>query len=427
MNINNYKNQDRIKVAIAGSYETDTGQKTSTLIEQIENLPDIELTSYYCYDLGEAKKVLEKAGIFEKFSYFSLNNKQKKDIKQKFYTDRLELFISNINYDTIIVSEINTEKAVEIIFKCLLQGKSVINLNAISEITLGLIFKKIAEPGSIYSVGAGDEPAATLQLIEFCQKLGLKIISAGKGKNNPINIYCTPEDFSEKAREAGVSPKSIASFVDGTKTMLEMAILSNATGYPIDKTGMHGPQVNVKQLAEVFCSRRDGGILNSVPAVDYAVGDVAPGVFVVFTSDQKSILEELDYLKMGKGPNFVLYKPYHLGNIESPLSLYDVIFEEKPTLTIKNNFVSSVAGRAKKDLQKGELLDTAGGYTYSGLAVDFKLMKEKGYIPIGLLEGSQVKINIKKDKIITFDDVELNTNSIRYNLWKIQESLLQKI
>jgi len=195
-------------------------------------------------------------------------------------------------------------------------------MNAASEVLLGLYSKKLAKNnGVIYSVGAGDEPAVTLNLVNYCRKLGLDIVCAGKGKNNPLNIYSNPDDFLEKSKEIGVSPQGITSFVDGTKTMLEMTILSNAAGIKIDKGGMHGPSINLDSLISTLIHKSEGGILENTPVVEYVIGNVAPGVFTVFTSKQEAILKELNYLKMGKGPYFLLYTPYHLGNIESPLSI----------------------------------------------------------------------------------------------------------
>jgi len=414
--------KNKFKVAVAGSYETDTGQKTSTLIEQIENVSSTDLISFFNHSIDEAKKVLQKAGVL---NIFSADNKKGED-SVKIFTDDLELFCTSEEYDLVIVSEINTEKATEIIYNCLQKGKNVINLNAVSEITLGPLFKKTAiSNNTIYSMGAGDEPAAILQMVEFCHKLGLDVISAGKGKNNPLNIYSNPDNFQKKSEEMGVSPQSIASFVDGTKTMLEMAILSNATGYPIDIEGMHGPKANIGQLPEIFCSKEDGGILNTVPSIDYAVGDVAPGVFVVFSTNQKSILEELNYLKMGKGPYYVIYKPYHLGNIESLFSIYDVLGEKRPTLVMKDSFITYVVGRTKRHLRKGEKLDSSGGYTYSGCAIGFQDAIDNNYVPLGLLENSTVSNEIKKGQKISFNDITLDTSSIRYDLWKKQEEILK--
>jgi len=407
-------------VAIAGSLETDTGQKTSTLVEQIESLKDINIMAAYSKDIKEAELILKKAKLIGKFKYINNKNSLKKSKSENIITDNLEIFLGIENIDVVMITELDTKIAVDVIYKSLKSRKSVINLNAVSEVTLGLLFKNLANSNNvIYSVGAGDEPAATLELVNFCEKLGLDIICAGKGKNNPLDIYCTPDDFIEKGRQIKVSPRSIASFVDGTKTMLEMAILSNATGMPIDKTGMHGPKANVVDLVKTFNLKKDGGILNSIPVVDYVVGDIAPGVFVVFTSNQKSIINELEYLKMGSGPNFVLYKPYHLGNIEAPMSIYDVVLSKKSTLTVKKEMITSVVAKAKKDLKPEDIIGTVGGYDFSGLAIDYKEMLNKNYVPIGLVEKSKVKRSIEKDKIISFEDIECITDSI-INLWNLQ-------
>jgi len=413
-----------LNVTIAGSLETDTGQKTSTLIEQIESLKDINIRAVYNKDIKEAELILKKANLIEKFEYINNLNALKKSKAENIITDNLEIFLGIENIDVAIVTEVDTKIAVDVIYKSLKSRTSVININAVSEVTLGLLFKNLASSNNvIYSVGAGDEPAATLDLINFCEKLGLDIICAGKGKNNPLNIYCTPDDFIEKGKQMKVSPRIIASFVDGTKTMLEMAILSNATGFPIDRTGMNGPKVDVSDLVKTFNLKRNGGILSSIPAVDYGIGDIAPGVFVVFTSKQNSIINELKYLKMEGGPNFVLYKPYHLGNIESPLSVYDVVLKGKPTLTVKDRMITAVVARAKKDLRKGDFIDSIGGYTFSGLAINYKEMIEKKYVPLGLVEDSRVKKDIIKDEIISFKSIECDPCNIIFELWNKQIKL----
>lgn len=414
-------NKNIINIAIAGSLETDTGQRTSTLVEQLEALNNTNIKVVYNKDIEDAELILEKANLQGKYKYIDNKKGLKNSGHKNIITDNLEVFLDIENIDVVMVTEVDIGIAVDTICKSLKKKINVINMNAVSEVTLGRYFKDLAYSNNvIYSVGAGDEPAATLDLIGFCEKLGLDIICAGKGKNNPLNIYCNPDDFIEKGREIGVSPRSIASFVDGTKTMLEMAILSNSTGFPIDKPGMHGPRVNVSGLVRTFNLEKDGGILNRVPVIDYAIGDVAPGVFVVFTSRQKSIINELNYLKMGDGPNFLLYKPYHLGNIEAPLSIYDVVLEKRPTLTVKDNFITQVAARAKKDLKAGHIIDIAGGYDFSGFAVDYKEMVNKNHVPIGLVEKNKLKRNIEKDKIISFEDIECNTDSIIFDLWNLQ-------
>lgn len=417
------KEKKQINVAVSGSFETDTGQKTSTIVEQIHKLPGINLNAFFNKDRKIAERVLVAAGILNEFEYSS---SKEPSVNELIYTDDYDFFLSLEEPDVFIITEINASAASEIVSGCLGRGKKVVNLNAISEVTLGLLFKKLAiEKSTIYSVGAGDEPAATLELINYCNMLGLETICAGKGKNNPLNIYANPGIFEKKGREMNVSPLLIASFVDGTKTMLEMAILSNATGFKIDRTGMHGPEANVKDLVKIFDLKKNGGVLANAPVIDFAIGDIAPGVFVVFTSTQESILDELRYLKMGTGPNFLLYKPYHLGNIEAPLSIYDLMLYEKPSLVIKDSFITMVAVKAKKDLKKGERLDYSGGYSFYAVAVDYGLFEKMAYVPIGLAEGSKVIEDIKKDSIIKYGQIEINENSSIAGLWEEQQKYMR--
>lgn len=410
----------KINIGVAGSIDTDTGQKTQTILQQIKSLKNISLKAFYNNNIKIAEEILIKAGLKDNFKYLSRKN-EKSSKNESFYTDNLEIFTDCDLIDVFIVSEINIKVATEVIYSCLCKGKKIINLNAVSEITLGLIFKNLAKKNNtIYSVGAGDEPAVTLRIIDSCHKLGLDIICAGKGKNNPLNVYCTPEDFLEKGKDCQINPFLMSSFVDGTKTMLEMAILSNASGIPIDDHGMHGPEVNVDKLVEVFNLKKYGGILNNVPVIDYAIGNIAPGVFVIVTSKLESIREELKYLKVGKGPNFVLFQPYHLANIEALLSVYDLVFNNMPTLTVKKSIETIVIAKAKRDLHAGDKFDSTGGYTFSGTAIKFNDIIPNDYVPIGLIENSLVKKEIKKDEIITFKKINVLKDSIIFKLWQEQ-------
>ncbi|MGM0368758.1 MAG: hypothetical protein ACQEP2_09390, partial [Actinomycetota bacterium] len=399
--INQNKN---ISILIAGSPETDTGQRTSTLAEQVNALQNMEIKSVYNNNIDQAKLILNEA-------------KLNKDLA----TSNVEEFLS-VSSDVILVTESNTEIAAEVIFRALFNKKNVVNMNAASEVLIGDYFKNLAEnSGVIYSVGAGDEPAVTLNLINYCNKLGLEVICAGKGKNNPLKLYSNPDDFNQKAIELGVSKQGITSFVDGTKTMLEMAILSNASGIPVDEGGMHGPKINLEDLADNLISKNDGGILGKIPAIDYVIGDVAPGVFVIFTSNQKSIVRELNYLKMGQGPYFILYTPYHLGNIEAPLSIYDIAINGKPTINVKDGMITGVAAIAKKDIKTGEELDRIGGYCFAGIAMENSKVKENEYLPLALAENSVARRDIKKGSILRFEDVKVKTDTILYNLYSIQD------
>ncbi|MGM0366829.1 MAG: NAD(P)H-dependent oxidoreductase, partial [Actinomycetota bacterium] len=148
-----------------------------------------------------------------------------------------------------------------------------------------------------------------------------------------------------------------------------------------------------------------------------------PGVFTVFTTAQEHIIRELDYLKMGKGPNYLLYTPYHLGNIESPLSIYDVAVDNKATLTVKGDIVTMVCARAKKNIGKGDRLDRIGGYCFSGIALDWVKNMDKGYIPLALAENGVAGREIKKGQVIKVEDMVTHKDSYLYTMYNMQQKM----
>ena len=401
----------KILISVAGSVDTDTGQRTTTLVEQLSSKSDIEIVGVFNSDINEAKKVIDQSGL--------------KNSGKLAHTN-LDSFL-NQKTDIVIISEMDSANAHRVIMAALSRRINVINLNAITECALGYLYKETAQKNQvIYTVGAGDEPAVTLDLVHYCQKLNLKVICAGKGKNNPMDTKANENDFIELGKQKNVNPRSLASFVDGTKTMLEMAILSNSTGWPIDCPGMHGPAVNVDELAKTFIPKSDGGILANYPVIDFGIGNVAPGVFVVFTTDQTSIIDELIYLKMKGTKYFVLYKPYHLGNIEAPLSIYDIIDNHRATICIKHKFVTMVCAKAKKDMRAGELIDTAGGFAFFGFALSAEESEKNNYAPLALVEKSTLKQDIKKGDFFTFNHLEMDSKRGLEAAWNLQSKMLME-
>ena len=162
-------------------------------------------------------------------------------------------------------------------------GKHIVMLNVEADITIGRFLKAEArKAGVMFTGAAGDEPAATVELVGFAQALGFEIVAAGKGKNNPLQFDATPDQFEEEARERNMNARMLVEFVDGSKTMIEMTAVANATGLKPDMPGMHGPKATRDELAQVLCTKADGGILEQSGVVDYSIGEgVAPGVFCV--------------------------------------------------------------------------------------------------------------------------------------------------
>ena len=259
-------------------------------------------------------------------------------------------------------------------------------------------------------------------LVDYARDLNFEVICAGKGKNNPLDPYATPESLAGRATEKQMNPKMLASFVDGSKAMIEMASLANTTGLEVSKRGMHGAPSSVKTLHETFALQEDGGILDRPGVVDYCTGDVAPGVFVVVRTHDPYVHHEMSYLQMGDGPYFALYRPYHLASIEAPLTVYEMALDNRASLT-SEHWTAEVGAQTKRALKAGERIDGIGGMTVRGMIDPADDFAREGLAPLGVLAGAVLKRDVPVDHVITYDDVELDESSLIVRMRRIQESM----
>ncbi|MBT9175664.1 MAG: hypothetical protein DDT22_01348 [candidate division WS2 bacterium] len=302
-------------------------------------------------------------------------------------------------------------------------GKHIALLTVETDSLVGRILRKKAEErGVVYTLAAGDEPAAAKELYDFAVSLGFKVVAIGKGKNNPFNPYATPKMLGEEASRKRMNPRMLCSFVDGTKTAVEMTSLSNATGLLPDKRGMHGVKACVEDMPAIFSLKKDGGILENEGIVDYVFG-LAPGVFVVYETEDKESQAILSYLKIGEGPRYLLYRPYHLTSLESFTSVYRAVLYKEPTLIPLYTPYSEVIACAKRNLQVGEIIDGIGGETIYGVIESFKVSRKERLVPLGLLKGAEVIRDIQKDTFITWADIILKEGFL-LSLYREQEELL---
>ena len=304
--------------------------------------------------------------------------------------------------------------------------KHIVNMNVETDATIGyLLAKKAEEAGVLYSLAAGDEPGSIKEIFDFADVLGFEIVTIGKGKNNPLNRSANPDTVAARAKQQNMSAKMLASFVDGTKTMVEMTSIGNATGYAPEVPGAYGPQCVVRELAKVFVPKEDGGIFDAKGAVDYAVGDVAPGVFVIITTDQPKIAADLKYLSLnGHGNYWALYRPYHLANLETPITIVQVALRGQITLACYRPPVAETVAVAKRDLAPGEKLDALGGYTMYGFIERVETSQKDGMLPLGLAVGATVQNPIKTGQAIRYSDVALDESQAIVRLRREQDQLL---
>jgi predicted homoserine dehydrogenase-like protein len=305
-------------------------------------------------------------------------------------------------------------------------GKHLVMMNVEADVTIGAYLKHEADRlGVIYSLGAGDEPSAAIELINFVSALGYPVIAAGKGKNNPLNVDATPDDYTEEALGKGLNPRMLVEFVDGSKTAVEMSAIANATGLVPDVAGMHGPNASLEDLHKVLCPVADGGILSRKGVVDYTVGKgVAPGVFVVAEMAHPRLRERMDYLKLGTGPYYTFYRPYHLCSLEVPLTCARAVLYGRADMAPLPRPTAEVCALAKCDLKPGDRLDAIGEYTYRAWAMAADDARAKNAVPCGLIERGTVTAHIRKGELLTYANVAVDPDSRIVELRRRQDELV---
>ena len=291
----------------------------------------------------------------------------------------------------------------EIGLRAMERGKHLVMMNVEADVTIGAYLATQAERlGVVYTLGAGDEPSSCMELIEFASAMGHRVVCAGKGKNNPLNFDALPEDYAEEAAARHMNPRMLVEFVDGSKTMVEMCAIANATGLVPDVDGMHGPAAGPKELATTLIPERDGGVLSDVGRVDYSVGlGLAPGVFVIVEAQHPRVHERMRDLKLGDGPYYAFIRPYHLTSLEVPLTCARAVLYGRADMVPLARPAAEVAAVAKRDLRPGDRLDLLGETTYRAWAMEAGRARTMGARPAGLLPGGTVTAPIPKGALLT--------------------------
>lgn len=414
------KNGKFIMAAIIG-----TGQMGRGMVSQMALMKGMKPAVISDIDLQLAKRAYENANIKNYIVANSVEEAEKAIDEGKYVIVTNSEIACKVKQIQAVVDATGVpEVGAKIALDTIANKKHIIMLNVETDIVIGSLLKhKADEAGVVYTGSAGDEPGAVMELYDFATALGFDVMAFGKGKNNKLNYESNPENVLEEATRKGVSPKMLASFKDGTKTMVEMTAMCNATGFLPDVTGGHGPQADVSELPKIFSLKSEGGILNSYKTVDFVNG-IAPGVYVIVSSPLPEVNHEMSYLSMGDGPNYVLYRPYHLTSLETPLSVAYAVLDNQYTIVPLGKPVAETVTVAKKDLKSGEYLDGIGGFTVYGTIQSVENSKKENTLPIGLVnKKTKLKVDVKKGQMITYDMVELDKNSLVYQLRKEQDKM----
>lgn len=304
-------------------------------------------------------------------------------------------------------------------------GKHIVMMNVEADVTVGsYLADQARRAGVVYTIGAGDEPSSTMELIRFVRALGYPVIAAGKGKNNAFNVDATPDDYRDEALRRNMNPRMLVEFVDGTKTMVEMVAIANATGLVPDVPGMHGPVAPRDALHRYFCPREEGGVLSRKGCVDFSLAkDVAPGVFCVAELSHPRLRERMNDLHLGEGPYYAFYRPYHLTSLEVPLSAAAAVIHGESHMHALAVPVAEVGCLAKRDLKPGDVLGRIGEYLYRGFAMTRGDARQRKALPIGLAQGAKVTRPVGKGDLITYAAVELPAGSEIARVRRLQDEM----
>lgn len=283
--------------------------------------------------------------------------------------------------------------------------KPVVAMNAELGATLGPILKVHADrAGVVFTDADGDQPGVIMNLYRFVKSIGFRPVLAGniKGLQDP---YRTPETQRAFAAKYHQKPQMVTSFADGTKISMEMATVANATGHKVGRRGMYGPRCShVKEALSLFPLDQ----LLEDGLVDYILGaEPSPGVFVVGYNEHPIPRRYMTYHKMGDGPLYVFYTPYHLCNFEVPLTLARAVLFHDAAVTPMGGPVCDVITTAKRDLKAGEVLDGIGGFTCYGVIENSDIFRAENLLLMGLSSGCRLLRDVRKDQAITYADVDV--------------------
>jgi predicted homoserine dehydrogenase-like protein len=297
-------------------------------------------------------------------------------------------------------------------------------MNAEVDATVGPVLARMAaEQGVVYTGCDGDQPGVQMNLVRFVRGIGLTPLVAGniKGLQDP---YRTPTTQAGFAAKWGQDPHMVTSFADGTKISIEQATVANATGMTVARRGMRGGDFpgHVDDLTSTYDVeelRAQGGV------VDYVVGTKpGPGVYVLASHDDPKQQHYLNLYKLGEGPLYSFYTPYHLCHFEVPTTVARAVLFGDATITPLGAPTVEVLTTAKQDLPAGTVLDGLGGYDYYGQAERADVTAKERLLPIGAAEGCRLLRSVAKDEVIGYADVELPADRLVDRLRAEQARLL---
>lgn len=398
------KEDNPVRVAMVGA-----GFMGRGIALQIQNnVPGMELVAIANRHLDGATRAYREAGIDE-CQVVETTAQIEEAITRRQYavTEDAMIVCEAEGIDAVIEVTGAVEFGAHVALKAIEHEKHVILMNAELDGTLGPILKVYADRAGVVLTNAdGDQPGVIMNLFRFVKGLGVKPVLCGniKGLHDPYRNPTTQEGF---ARKWGQTPHIVTSFADGSKISFEQALVANATGMQVAQRGMFGPTVPTgTHIREATIQYPLEALVDRSGIVDYIVGaEPSPGVFVLGTHDHPIQKHYLNLYKLGEGPLYCFYTPYHLCHFEVPNTVARAVLFGDATITPIGAPHVDVIATAKIDLEAGQVLDGIGYYMTYGLCENSDVVRNQDLLPIGLAEGCTLKRDIPKDHVLSVNDV----------------------
>lgn len=420
------------------------GKFGSMYLAQARLTPGIHVVGIADLDVEKARDACIRTGWPEDVLVFGETSKAINDGARARKTVLTGIADELIQADLEVIIETTgvTEAGTQHAWNALEAGKHVVMVNVEADALLGPVLRKKADDlGLVYSMAYGDQPALIAELIDWARAIGLEVVCTGKGTRfQPEYHYSTPKTvweyygFSEKQVASGdYNAQMFNSFLDGTKSAIEMCAVANGSGLIPQSGGLRFPPAGVDDLVNILKPKSDGGILEHSGTVEVVASenrdgtpvqrDLRWGVYVVFKAPSgyvKRCFSEYGIHTDDSGEYAALYRPYHLIGLELGISVASAVLRGEPTGS-SQAFLADVTCVAKRDLKTGEILDGEGGYTAYGRLSGARDSLQSTYLPLGLSSDAKVIRPISKGSALTYADVEINEDLFSYSLRQSME------
>ncbi|MBV7483032.1 NAD(P)H-dependent oxidoreductase [Bordetella sp. BOR01] len=412
-----------LRVALIGA-----GKFGSMFLSQARRTPGIQLVAVADLQPDRARAALTRVG----WPADALRADSPQDAARSgrvYFSDDAAAVIASPEIEIVIDATGQAAAGIAHVLACCEHGKHIVMVNVEADALAGpLLARRAREAGIVYSLAYGDQPALICEMVDWARASGFEVIAAGKGtKYLPEFHTSTPDTvwpyygFTDEMVAAGdFNAQMFNSFLDGTKSAIEMAAVANATGLLPAPSGLHFPPCGVDDLARVLRPREDGGMLHhrgQVEVISSLERDGRPvfrdlrwGVYVTLAADSDYVrrcFKEYGLITDPSGNYAAMYKPYHLIGLELGISVASVGLRHEPTGSA-SGWHGDVVATAKRDLPAGQELDGEGGYTVYGKLMPARESVADGYLPLGLAHKVKLKNAVRQSQAIRWHDVEFD-------------------